>query len=107
AEGDAVRDHYLAVYDQLQARGLTTSISVKLTQLGLDVDPAGCEANVRVLVARARAHGSTFWIDMEDSSYVDRTLDLYRRLRAEGENVGLAMQAYLRRTPADLEQLLP
>jgi proline dehydrogenase len=107
AEADAVREHYIAVYDQLQARGLTTAISIKLTQLGLDIDPAACEANVRALVARATKHGSCFWIDMEDSSYVDRTLDLYRRLRSEGANVGIAIQAYLRRTPADIDKLLP
>ncbi len=104
AEADAVRDHYLGVLDTIKARGLTTVISVKPTQLGLDLSEEACFRNIDALVARTT---SLVWIDMEDSSYVDRTLALYRRLKETHQNVGVCMQAYLRRTPADLEELMP
>jgi proline dehydrogenase len=106
-EADAVREHYLEVIDQIRARGLPSHVSVKPTQLGLDFSPARCAAHLESLAVEAEAHGIYFWLDMEDSSYVDRTLELYRGLRARHERVGLALQAYLRRTPQDLETLLP
>ena len=106
-EADAVRDHYLGVLDAIRSRGLPAEVSVKPTQLGLDLSAESCFANIDVLATRADASGATLWIDMEDSSYVDRTLDLYRRLRAKHHKVGICLQAYLRRTPADLAALLP
>jgi proline dehydrogenase len=107
AEADAVRDHYVGVLDQIGDRGLPALISVKPTQLGLDFDVAACAARMDALVGHAGRRGDRVWIDMEDSSYVDATLDLFRRLRARHDNVGLCLQTYLRRTPADLEALLP
>lgn len=107
AEALAVRDHYLRVLDEVQARGLPAQISVKLTHLALDADPAACAEHLRVLAGHARATGSFLWIDMEESRYVDATLDMFRRTRDGHTNVGLALQAYLRRTPSDLEALLP
>jgi len=103
-EADAVRDHYLGVLGSIRERGLATVISVKPTQLGLDLSADACFANIDALAARA---GGMLWIDMEDASYVDRTLDLYRKLKAKHDNVGLCLQSYLRRTPADLDTLLP
>jgi proline dehydrogenase len=108
AESDAaaVRNHYLAVFDQIQAHKLNAHVSVKPTQLGLDFSQAHCADHLGVLAQKAEATGAYFWLDMEDSSYVDRTLELYRGLRTKHERVGVAMQAYLRRTPDDLRQLL-
>ena len=106
-EADAVRDHYLEVLGQIAERKLDSHISVKPTQLGLDFSADRCASLMQALAARAEATGTIFWIDMEDSSYVDRTLELYRRLKAKHARVGLAMQAYLRRTPEDLASLLP
>ncbi len=106
-EAEAVRAHYLGVLDQIRRRGLPAEVSVKLSHLGLDIDPAWCLANVRALAARAAERGGFLWVDMEESWYVDRTLALYRQVRAERSNVGVAMQAYLRRTPADVAALLP
>ena len=63
-----------------RASGLDCHISVKLTQLGLDVDPERCCANVRTLAARAKEHDTTVWIDMEQHTYVDATLAIYRRV---------------------------
>ncbi|HXI32514.1 MAG TPA: proline dehydrogenase family protein [Gemmatimonadales bacterium] len=107
AEAEAVREHYLGVLDQIRQRGLPSEVSVKLSHLGLDIDPTWCLANVRALAARAAERGGFLWVDMEESWYVDRTLALYRQVRAERANVGVAMQAYLRRTPADVAALLP
>jgi len=107
AEADAVRDHYLGVVRDLQRRRLRAHISVKLTQLGLDVDRGACERSLGELAAAAESTGSFLWIDMEDSHYTDVTLDIFRRARAAHAGVGLCLQAYLRRTGADLDSLLP
>jgi proline dehydrogenase len=107
ADADAVRDHYLWFFDQLAASGLDGHVSVKPTQLGLDLSYEQCEQHMLELAAKSESVGKVFWIDMEDSSYVDRTLALYRTLRARHPRVGLAMQAYLHRTPADLDALMP
>jgi proline dehydrogenase len=106
-EADAVREHYLGAFDAIRSRGLPTQISVKVTHLGLDADREACMRNVLALAARAEQAGSYLWIDMEESSYVDATLDVFRQARAQHPNVGVCLQAYLRRTPADLESLLP
>lgn len=107
AEADAVRDHYLDVLGRVAERRLDAHVSVKPTQLGLDYSIDRCADQLETLAGRAETVGTTFWLDMEDSSYVDRTLDLYRRLRTRHERVGLALQAYLRRTAGDLAALLP
>lgn len=107
AEAEDVRDHYVNVFEQVRDRFLPAQVSVKLTHLGLDVDREACLRHVRALAAKARGEGCYLWIDMEESRYVDATLDLYRRVRAEGPGVGVCLQAYLRRTPQDLTDLLP
>ncbi len=106
-EADAVRDHYLGVLDRIRERSLPGQVSVKLTHLGLDGDRAACLARVEALAARAEASGVLLWIDMEESRYVDPTLELYRRLRGRHAGVGVCLQAYLHRTPADVTSLLP
>ena len=106
-EAEAVTAHYLEAFDEVAAAGLDAHISVKPTQLGLDLDGALCERNLDRLLERADARRNMLWIDMEYSRYVDRTLDLYRRARARSTRVGVALQAYLYRTERDLESLLP
>jgi proline dehydrogenase len=105
-EAAAVRDHYLQVFDEVQRRRLPAEVSIKLTHLGLDVDRVACQEHLTALVTRASATGSTVWVDMEESRYVDVTLELFRRARSVSPQVGVCLQAYLRRTPADLEVLL-
>jgi len=107
AQAAAVRDHYLDVLGRIRERGLPTQLSIKLTHLGLEADRAACERDLRALAGLATEAGSFLWIDMEESRYADATLELFARARADGLNVGVCLQAYLRRTPADLERLLP
>src|SRR5437588_330488 len=106
-EAAGVRDQYLRLFDEIRSRDLPAEISVKLTHLGLDVNPKACLQDLLALAARAAAAKSFLWIDMEESRYVDATLELYRAVRVARPDVGVCLQAYLRRTPADLEGLLP
>lgn len=105
-EAAAVRDHYLSLCDRVQELGVPAQPSIKLTQFGLDQSPDACTENVLALAAKAERTGSFLWVDIEDSSYVDRTLTVFRRLRERHERVGLCLQAYLHRTPADLDSLM-
>lgn len=90
----------------LRSEALEANISVKLTQLGLKIDRELCLRSVRALAQGARAQGSFLRIDMEDSTCTSATLDLYRALRAEGfANVGVVLQAYLRRSLQDVRDL--
>ena len=106
-QAQAVVDHYLELLARMKAAEIEGEISVKPTQLGLDVDEDVCFGHLRTLAGAAEAQGSYLWIDMEDSSYVERSLDLYQRLRASHANTGICLQAYLRRTAKDVERLLP
>jgi len=107
SEADAVLAHYQATLARIGAARLRGEVSIKPTQLGYDIDPELCARHARTLAEAARVHGSRLWIDMEGSDYTDGTLQLYRRLRQTHANVGVCLQAYLRRTRADLEALLP
>jgi proline dehydrogenase len=106
-EAEEVTRHYLDVLDRVQAAALDAHISVKPTQLGLDLDREMCARNLERLLQRAEERGNFVWIDMESSPYVDPTLELYRRARAVSARVGVAIQAYLHRSPKDIESLLP
>ena len=106
SDADDVATHYEDVLQTIGALRLETQISVKLTQLGLDVDPARCDQNVLRLAERAQRSNNFVWIDMEYSSYVDRTITAFNNARAHRANVGLCIQAYLHRTSDDLEKLL-
>jgi proline dehydrogenase len=106
-EAAAVREHYLGALDAISARSLPTQLSVKLTHLGLDAGRDACASDVARLAAHAATVGSFVWIDMEESHYVDATLGIFREIRGSHTNVGLCLQAYLHRTPMDIETLLP
>ncbi len=106
AEVEATVAEYRAALDALAAAGLAAGISVKPTAVGLAFDPGLCRASLEELAAAAAAHGRFLRIDMEHSATVDATLDLYRHLRAAGlDNVGIVLQARLRRTVADIREL--
>jgi len=98
----------LAVLDAIAQHRLPAYLSVKLTALGVDIDPEGSYGLLRMLVEQAQQRELFVRIDMENSPYTDVTLDFYRRLRSAGyENIGIVIQAYLRRSRADIESLLP
>jgi proline dehydrogenase len=105
AEAESVAQHYLDVLDRIRARCLPTEVSVKLTQLGLDLDREFCYANL-VRLIEATPPDETLWIDMEQSPYVDVTLEIYLRARKANANVGVCVQAYLYRTEKDLNSLI-
>jgi proline dehydrogenase len=105
AEAEAVTQHYFGVLEQIKAAGLPTEVSVKLTQLGLDLDRNFCYENLAALI-QATPTDKTLWIDMEQSPYVDVTLEMYLRARNSYANVGVCVQAYLYRTEKDLDSLI-
>ncbi|MEW5915478.1 MAG: proline dehydrogenase family protein [Gemmatimonadota bacterium] len=106
SQAEGVCQHYLHVFDEVRARGLDSEPSVKLTQLGLDVSKDLCMQLLDTIAARAHSLGNYLWIDMEGSPYTDVTLELYRAMRSKYPKTGLALQAYMRRSPADLDALL-
>lgn len=104
-EAENVTQHYVDVINRVHNAGLPSEISVKLTQLGLDLDREFCSENLAKLIEASPAE-KTVWVDMEHSPYVDATLELYRRARKDHRNVGVCVQAYLYRTEKDLESLI-
>jgi proline dehydrogenase len=105
AEAERSRDAYLSALDQIAALALKATVSVKLTQIGLDFSEEQCHANIERLVERAKAIGSVVEIDMESSVYVDRTLALVTNLHAKHGSVRAVIQAYLYRSESDIENL--
>jgi proline dehydrogenase len=106
-EADGVAEHYLELIGAIRQRGLGAEVSVKLTQLGLDLSTEKTLQHLDRLAERAADAGQMLWIDMEGSRYVEATIACYERLRKRHQNAGLCLQAYLRRTAADLQRLLP
>jgi proline dehydrogenase len=105
-EAEEVAEHYAGVLDRVRELAYDADISVKPTQLGIDLGLDATYDRCRRLVSRAAELGRSVAIDMEDSSYVERTIELYRRLRADHDNAVICLQAYLYRTAADLAALL-
>jgi len=113
--GESVRDRqmaqsvveeYLRVLPGLAQAGLDAQVSVKLTQLGLDIDSAFCVANLERIVQCAGEVGGSVRIDMESSEYTQRTLDILYSLHERYPNLGVVIQAYLYRSEADLDRLV-
>ncbi|HLE33108.1 MAG TPA: proline dehydrogenase family protein [Bacteroidota bacterium] len=106
-EARAVAGHYSDSLREIKKERLDTYVSVKLTQLGLELSEDVCYENLVQVVEEAERQKNRVWIDMEQSGYVDRTLGIYRRIRSSFSNVGVCLQAYLYRTQKDIEDLLP
>ena len=106
AEASQVTEHYLEVLRRIRESDLNAEVSVKLTQLGLDLSPDFCFENLDRIIAQEKKD-AIVWVDMEASPYVDATLDLYKRALAKYPNTGICLQAYLYRTQKDVEELLP
>jgi proline dehydrogenase len=106
AEASQVTGHYVEVLRRIHESGLNTEVSVKLTQLGLDLSPDFCFENLDRIIAQERKD-AIVWVDMEASSYVEATLHIYKSALGKYPNAGICLQAYLYRTQKDLEELLP
>jgi proline dehydrogenase len=106
-QADAVVDHYLGAFERIAALGLDTEISVKPTQLGLDLNLEYAARGLETLAAKAEELGNWLWIDMESSEYVQPTIDLYKRVKDRHFPVGICLQSYLHRTPQDIKDLIP
>jgi len=104
-QADATVSLYRDVLRELAARRLDGNISVKPTHLGLKIDRSRCAENIRTLVETAAGHGIFVRIDMEDSSTTSDTLDIFREIRERHANVGVVLQAYLKRSEHDARDL--
>ncbi len=107
-EAREARDTYLQTLGRIRQVGADSNVSVKLTQMGLDVDEALCVDNLRVIIAQAKSHGSFVRIDMEGSAYTEKTLELFRKTFYPefGDAVGVVLQSCLWRTEHDVEEMI-
>jgi len=108
AEAGHARDTYLESLDLIRAGGVDANVSVKLTQMGLDIDERLCLENVGAIVATAKAQGSFVRIDMEGSAYTETTLRIFKEklYPAHGNAVGVVLQSYLYRTEKDVDDMI-
>lgn len=105
ASADLGAAGYVEAIERIAAEGLEANVSLKLTQMGLDLGVEECLAVLEPVVAAGGRHGVFVRIDMESSAYTDRTLEVVQRLRASGHDLGPVIQSYLRRSPGDVESL--
>jgi proline dehydrogenase len=107
SQATAAAGEYLRLLDRIDEMGLDAEVSVKLTQLGFDLEPDATMLHMERLADRSAEMDRTVWIDMESSAYVDGTVDLYAALLRRSPNTGLCIQAYLHRTWDDVQRLAP
>ncbi|MHB1160195.1 MAG: proline dehydrogenase family protein [Chloroflexota bacterium] len=105
-QAEVAADAYLEMLDGIAASGADSQLSLKPTQMGLAIDAELCYANIERIVERAAQQGNFVWMDIEDSPTIDRTLQIFERLRLRRPNVGIALQSYLYRTRKDVEDVL-
>lgn len=106
-EAQDATDHILATVDAIGEAGVRANVSIKLTQIGLGLDENVCAQNLERILARARTHNTFVRIDMEDTPYTDKTLDLLYAMRTKGYlNTGTVLQSYLFRSEADTRRLV-
>jgi len=106
-EAAGYREEYVRLVRGIADRGVNSNVSLKPTQMGLALDPETCYTNIRAVVAEAAKHGNFVRIDMEDTPFTQATIDMVRRLHAEGlTNVGTVIQAYLYRSLNDVEAMI-
>jgi proline dehydrogenase len=105
-EARRAADDYMSLLDAIAEAGVDSNVSLKLTQMGLDVDLDLCRQNMLRVLERAGSHGNFVRIDMEDSAHTQTTLDLFDELCASHKNVGVVIQAYLYRSRKDVADLI-
>jgi proline dehydrogenase len=106
SEAEEAKRHCLKILDAIQMEKINGNLSIKLSSLGLNIDREKCFENVKTIVRKAAETGGFVRIDMEDSAATDATLEIYRRIRKEHKNVGLVIQAYLKRSEDDVRRLI-
>ncbi len=106
-KAEAAVAEYIRIFDTIEDLKLDCNVSIKLTLLGLRIDEEYCRANAEKIVKLAASHGNFVRIDMEDHTCTDATLRIYRDLQERYGNVGVVLQAYMRRTLSDIGDLLP
>jgi proline dehydrogenase len=99
-------DEYIAIFDRIAQEHLDANVSLKLTQLGLDLNEELCQELLEKIVAHAASQSNFVRVDMEGSAYTQRTVEMVKRVRSEYSNVGTVMQAYLYRAERDVQDLL-
>jgi proline dehydrogenase len=104
-EASAARDEYLRLLDEIRRIGVDSNVSLKLTQMGLDLNPQIALGNLRAIAERAARYGNFVRVDMEGSSQTERTLNVYTEVFKTLPNVGIVLQAYLHRSEADTRKL--
>lgn len=105
-EAEEVADHYKTTLEKINNEGIPTEISLKLTHLGFDFSNDKTFELFKSIASKANGFKNFVWIDIEQSSYIDRTLEFYSKIKKETGNVGLCLQSYLYRTKADLQKLM-
>ncbi len=105
-EAEANAQHYLSLLDKINNENLDIEISLKLTQIGFDLSFDKTFEFFSQIAAKTKSHNNFVFIDIEDSSYVDKTIDFYKKIKKQYNNVGLCLQAYLYRTMKDIEQMM-
>ena len=106
ADAQRARDAYLGIFDRIARERLDANVSLKLTQLGLDLGEEFCQGMVEAIVERAAGYGNFVRIDMEGSAYTQRTIELAKRVRAKNPAVGVVVQSYLYRSAQDVRELI-
>ena len=106
SEAEEVTKHYLLVLEEISKSNLKIEISLKLTQIGFDLSVEKTFENFVNICKKAKSLNNFVWIDMEGSKYTDKTIDFYKKVKEEIDNVGLCLQAYLYRTEKELNDLL-
>lgn len=106
SDARAAKDGYLRALDAIAAAKVSSQVSVKLSQMGLDLSPDLCLDNMRQIVGKAKEIGTQVTIDMEDSKHTQATLNIFKTLREEFDNVGIVIQAYLYRSEEDIKALV-
>lgn len=107
AKAEVARDDYLACLDAIGDHGIDGNISVKLSQLGMGLDDGLATQSLDALAVRAAEVGTTVTVDMEESAVTGSTIGIYSAVQKQRGNLGIAVQAYLRRTPRDLDTIMP
>ncbi|MCK6682088.1 MAG: proline dehydrogenase family protein [Thermoanaerobaculia bacterium] len=102
---EATRDEYIRAIEAIAKAGVPSNISIKPTAIGLNIDPKLAASNCRTILAKAKEHGMFVRLDMEDSSVTEATIALTLELFKEFKNVGIVIQAYMRRSLTDVERL--